>query len=386
MSTLVISARRTPIGAFLGSLQHHSATDLGAAAMRGAVGDIDPASIDQVLMGCVLPAALGQAPARRAALGAGLPSAAGATTVSKVCGSGMQAIMFADNLIRLGSADVVIAGGMESMSNAPHLLRGVRRGQRLGDTDPLIDHMVHDGLHCAETDKSMGLLAEETAEYFRFGRLEQDDYALMSLELSLKAIEDGSFDAEIEPVPGRDGDPIGRDERPAAELIAKLPSLRPAFRSDGTITAASASGIADGAAAVLLASEQYAKTHGLDALGSVVGQASFAHEPERFTTAPIGAISALLKQLGWRRDDVDLFEINEAFACVPMAAIRELELDPGRVNVNGGACALGHPIGATGCRIVVTLLHALKQRSLKRGIASLCIGGGEATAVALEVT
>jgi len=386
--TIVIAAaRRTPIGAFQGGLGPVTAPQLAATAIRAALGDagLAPADISEAIIGCVLPAGLGQAPARQAALAAGLPDAVGCTTINKVCGSGMKAVMFGHDLLRAGSASVVLAGGMESMSNAPYLLPKARAGYRMGHQE-VLDHMFYDGLQNPYDGNMMGHFAELTAEKYGFTREAQDKFSLESVQFALQAIGD-AFVAEIAPVAvktRRGEQVVSQDEEPGRCEIDKIPTMRPAFRKDGTVTAASSSSISDGAAALLLMTEAEASRRGIEPLARIVGHAGYAHAPEWFTTAPVSAMQHLLDRVGWRTDDVDLYEINEAFAIVTMAAIHDLGLDRARVNVNGGACALGHPIGATGARLLVTLAHALRARGLKRGIASLCIGGGEATAVAIE--
>ncbi len=387
--TVILAAQRTPIGAFQGALAAVTAPQLGAAAIRGAVAAsrVDPAEIDEVVMGCVLPAGLGQAPARQAALAAGLSASIPATTLNKMCGSGMRAVMSAADQIAAGGAAVIVAGGLESMTNAPYLLPKARTGYRMGHQE-VLDHMFYDGLQSPWDGKLMGVFAEATAQRYGFSRAEQDAFATESVRRAQDASRRGAFAAEISPVTTRSkaGETaIAADETPFTVSIEKIPSLKPAFQKDGTVTAASSSSIADGAAALVLASAAHAKARGLAPLARIVGTASFAREPEWFTLAPIGAIGKLLDRIGWRVDDVDLFEVNEAFAVVTMAAGRDLGLDPAKVNVNGGACALGHPIGATGARILTTLVHALRARGGHRGIASLCIGGGEATAVAVEL-
>ena len=387
---IVIAASvRTPLGRFQGELSPVAAPRLGSTVIKTAVerAGLAPERIDEVLMGCVLPAGQGQAPARQAARGAGLPDATGATTVNKVCGSGMKAVMLGHDLITAGSADIVVAGGMESMSNAPYLLSQARAGYRFGHGQ-IFDHAALDGLEDAyEKGRSMGTFGEDTAQQYQFDRKSQDRYAETSLRRAKTAVEGGAFDSEIVPVTiaAKAGDlVIKRDENPLKVSPDKIPTLKPAFRPDGTITAASSSANADGAAALVLTRLSVAEREGLPVLAVIRGHASHAQEPAWFTTAPIGAIRKLLAKVGWSKDDVDLFEINEAFAVVVMAAMRDLALDPEKVNVHGGACALGHPIGATGARIIVTLLNALEKKGGKRGVASLCIGGGEATAVAVE--
>ena len=386
---LILSARRTPMGAFQGALAPATAPQLGAAAIAAAIAaaGVDSATVDEVIMGCVLPAGLGQAPARQASLLAGVSIGTPATTLNKMCGSGMRAIMSGADQIAAGSAHIVVAGGLESMTNAPYLLPKARAGYRMGHQE-VLDHMFLDGLQSPWDGKLMGVFAEATAEKYGFGRTAQDEFATESVRRAQAAMLNGAFKAEIAPVRvrTRKGEAlIGEDETPHTLEIAKIPSLKPAFKPDGTVTAASSSGIADGAAAIVLISAAAAAARGLRPLARIVGHQSFAREPEWFTLAPIGAIGRLLDRTGWRAGDVDLFEINEAFAVVTMAAIKDLGLDHAKVNVNGGACALGHPIGASGARIVATLLHALQARGKRRGIASLCIGGGEATAIAVEL-
>ena len=379
---VICAAKRTPIGAFLGAFSAVPATELGAAAIRAVIEEsgIDPARIDEVLMGCVLPAGLGQAPARQAALKAGIPIGVPCTTVNKMCGSGMKALMLGFDQIRAGAAEVVVAGGMESMSRAPYL---VPRAQRMGHAR-LLDHMLYDGLEDPESGELMGFFAEQCADQFRFTREEQDAYAAESVRRSLSAIADGAFHAEIVPVEVK-GKLVSEDEGPGRCDLTRIARLKPAFRKDGgTVTAANASSISDGAAALLVTGAATARKLGLSPLARILAHATVAQAPAAFTTAPIGAVRRLLDRLGWGPADVDLYEINEAFAAVALAAIRELGLRPERVNIHGGACALGHPIGASGARILVTLLHALRARGEKRGIASLCIGGGEATALAIE--
>jgi len=388
-SIVIVSARRTPIGAFQGVFSPVKATELGAAAIRAAVADsgLKGEEVQEVIMGCVLPAGLGQAPARQAALSAGLPTAVPCTTINKMCGSGMKAIMMAADQIRAGDADVIVAGGLESMTNAPFLLPKARSGYRLGHQE-VIDHMFYDGLQSPFDGQMMGFFAEATAEKYGFTRAQQDAFAAESVRRSMRAIEAGDFAAEVAPVTvkGRKGETlVSKDETPFTCDIEKIPALKPAFRKDGTVTAASSSSISDGAAAVVLMRESVAKSRGVKPLARLLAQASHAHQPEWFTTAPGAAISRVLRRLDWQASRADLYEINEAFACVAMAAMLDVGIAHEQVNVNGGACALGHPIGATGARITTTLIHALRKRGLKRGIASLCIGGGEATALALEV-
>jgi len=386
---IIASAARTPIGAFQGVLSPAAAPQLGAAAIAGAIarGGIAAADVQEVIMGCVLPAGLGQAPARQAALGAMIPQGVPTTTINKMCGSGMKAIMMAADQIRAGDVSVAVAGGLESMSNAPYLLPKARAGLRMGHGE-VLDHMFYDGLQSPFDGQLMGVFAENTAQKYGFSRGDQDAFATESTQRALKAIENGTFSAEIAPVTvkGRKGETVvDRDETPFTVDLARIPALKPAFRKDGTVTAASSSSISDGAAAAVLMSGSEAARRGIKPLARILGYASFAREPEWFTTAPAGAIQKLLAQLGWKAADAHLYEVNEAFAVVTMAAMRDVGFDHARTNVNGGACALGHPIGATGARIIATLVHALRARGGGRGIASLCIGGGEATAIAVEV-
>ena len=387
-SVVIVSARRTPIGAFQGSLSSASAPELSAAATKAALSDaeLNGADIDEALLGCVLSAGLGQAPARQAVLAAGLPQSVTTTTISKVCGSGMKATMLGHDLILAGSARVVLVGGMESMTNAPYLLPKARKGYRLGH-QKVLDHMFFDGLQNPYDGNMMGFFAEQTARKYSFSREEQDRFSTESVQLALLAMDNGNFGKEIAPVKvlnRRKESTVELDDEPPRCDLDAIPSLRPAFSRDGTVTAASSSSISDGAATLILMSEADALARGLQPLARIVAHAGYAHEPEWFTTAPVGAITKLLEKTGWQTDAIDLFEINEAFACVTMAAIHDLQLDRNKVNVNGGACALGHPIGASGARILVTLLHALRNRGGKRGVASLCIGGGEAVAIAVE--
>lgn len=387
---VIVAARRTPMGAFQGVLEPVSATALSATACRAAIADsqLDGSGIGEVLLGCVLPAGLGQAPARQAALAAGLPKDVPCTTVNKVCGSGMKTTMLGHDLILAGSADVVLTGGMESMSNAPYLMPKARSGYRMGHQE-VLDHMFFDGLQNPYDGNMMGHFAELTAKKYGFSRADQDAFAIESVTRARDAASSGAFDAEIAPVTvtSRKGETIvSADDGPTAANPDKIPTLRPAFAKDGTVTAASSSSISDGAAALMLMTASDAKKRGLTPLATIAGHSGFAHEPEWFTTAPVFAIKALHKKLGWDADSVDLYEINEAFACVTMAAMADVGIDHAKVNVNGGACALGHPIGASGARIIVTLLHALRNRNLKRGIASLCIGGGEAVAIGIDLT
>ncbi|HET7086010.1 MAG TPA: acetyl-CoA C-acyltransferase [Rhizomicrobium sp.] len=387
---IIASAARTPLGSLLGSLAPLTASQLGAHALRAALerAQANPEDVSEVLMGCVLPAGQGQAPARQAARRAGLPDSVGATTVNKVCGSGMKAIMLGHDLLLAGSADLVAAGGMESMSNAPHLVKKARAGLRMGDV-ALADHMMLDGLEDAyEPGRPMGDFGEVVAQAYQFSRGDQDAYATESLVRARNAITAGDFAAEIEglTVPDRKGEKrVENDEHPFKVSPEKIPALKPAFRPDGTITAASASVNADGAAALVLARRSTAQAKGLPILAEIKAHATHAQEPHLYATAPIPAIRKVLAKAGWTTGEVDLFEINEAFALVAMAAAKELGIPRDRLNIHGGACALGHPIGASGARIVVTLLHALRQRGLSRGVACLCIGGGEATALAIEI-
>ena len=387
---VILSYARTPMGSFQGSLAGASATDLGATAVKAAVerAGVDGADIERIYMGCVLPAGLGQAPARQAGIKAGLPQSVEATTVNKMCGSGMQAAIMGAEALAAGSVDLLVAGGMESMTNAPYLLAKHRGGARLGH-DRIMDSMFLDGLEDAyEPGRAMGSFAEETAQDYQFTRGAQDDYAVTSLTRAQAAQSSGGFDREIVAVEvkGRKGvEVIDRDEQPIKSDATKIPTLKPAFAKDGTITAANASSISDGAAALVMTRESIAQAKGLTPVARVVATAAHAHEPAKFTTAPVDAVKKVLDKAGWSVADVDLFEVNEAFACVSMIAMRDLGIDHARVNVNGGATALGHPIGASGARIMATLIAALQNRGLKKGVASLCIGGGEATAVALEL-
>jgi acetyl-CoA C-acetyltransferase len=387
---VIVGAARTPMAGFQGDFAALAASELGAAAIKAAVerAGIKPGDVDEVIMGNVLPAGQGQAPARQASLKAGLPLAVGCTTINKMCGSAMKAAMLAHDLLAAGTNDVMVAGGMESMSNAPYLLPKARSGYRMGH-QVVQDHMFLDGLEDAyDKGRLMGTFAEDCAAKFAFTREAQDAFALTSLERALKANNDGTFGWEIAPVmvPGRKGDVvIDRDEQPAKASPEKIPTLRPAFRKDGTVTAANSSSISDGAAALVLMRRSTAEQRGLKPLALVLGHATHAQEPGWFTTAPVGAIDKVLKKADWSVRDVDLWEINEAFAVVAMVAMREHGLPHERVNVHGGACALGHPIGASGARIVVTLLGALRKHGKRRGVAALCIGGGEATAMAIEL-
>ncbi|WP_449220062.1 acetyl-CoA C-acetyltransferase [Tistrella mobilis] len=387
---VIVGAARTPMGGFQGELKDLTASELGASAIRAALtrAGVDAADVEEVVMGCVLPAGQGQAPARQASLGAGLPLDAGCTTINKMCGSGMKAAMFAHDQLLAGSNTVMVAGGMESMTNAPYLLDKARGGYRMGH-GRVMDHMFLDGLEDAyDKGRLMGTFAEDTARHYQFTREAQDDFAITSLKRAQKAGEDGSAAAEITPVSvkTRGGAvEIGIDEQPRKANLDKIPTLRPAFAKDGTVTAANSSSISDGAAALVLMRASEAERRGLTPLARILGHATHAQEPAWFTTAPIGAMNKLFARTGWSAKDVDLYEINEAFAVVTMAAMKELDLDHERVNIYGGACALGHPIGASGARILVTLLNGLKRNGMTRGVASLCIGGGEATAMAVEL-
>ena len=384
---IIAGAARTPMGGFQGDFDGVPAATLGGAAIRAALEHARAQTVDEVLMGCVLPAGQGQAPARQASFAAGLGEGVPATTLNKMCGSGMKAAMMAFDQIALGHADTMIAGGMESMTNAPYLLPRMRGGARLGHAQ-VIDHMFLDGLEDAyDKGRLMGTFAEDCAEKFQFTRQAQDDYAIASLEGALAAQKSGAFEGEITPVTiatRKGAVTTSVDEQPGKARPDKIPLLKPAFRKDGTVTPANSSSISDGAAAMVLASRDAAQTQGLSIRAHILGHASHAQAPGWFTTAPVPAAQKLLKKLGWGVDDVDLWEVNEAFAVVPMAFMHEMGLPRDRVNVNGGACALGHPIGASGARIMVTLLNALEKRDLKRGIAAICIGGGEGTAIAIE--
>ena len=385
---VIVGAKRTAIGSMLGQFTGVPTPTLGATAIRAAVeqAGVKPEDVSEVIMGCVLPANLGQAPARQASIGAGLPPAIGSTTINKVCGSGMKAVMLAHDLIKAGSASVVVAGGMESMTNAPHMV-SARPGLRYGDAR-LVDHMAWDGLTNPYDGQAMGVFAEATADKYGFTREEQDAYTIESVRRAQAAIASGAFKDEIVPVKvaTRKGEvEVDTDEQPGKSDIAKIPNLRPAFRKDGTVTAASSSSISDGAAATVLTSAANAEKLGLQPIARIVGHATMSQEPEWFTTAPVGALRKLFDQVGWSVDDVDVFEVNEAFAVVAMAPMRELGIPHEKLNVHGGATALGHPIGASGARLLVTLLYALKERGGKRGVATLCIGGGEATAIAVEL-
>ncbi|KPZ72824.1 acetyl-CoA C-acyltransferase [Shewanella sp. MMG014] len=386
---VIVAAKRTPMGGFQGALSAVTSPTLAANAIKGLVShtQIDTHLIDEVLMGCVLPAGLGQAPARQATLGAELPLSVGATTINKVCGSGMKTVMMAHDLIKAGSAEVVVAGGMESMTQAPYLLDKARSGMRMGH-GKVLDHMFLDGLEDAYTGGAMGTFAQKTADDFGLTRENMDQFALNSLEKANTAIQSGAFKDEIVPVTisSRRGDvTVDTDEQPGNARPEKIPSLRPAFAKDGTITAANSSSISDGAAALMLMSREKAESLGLTIMATIKGHTTHSQEPSMFTTAPVGAMNKLFDKVNWSKADVDLFEINEAFAMVTMLAISELQLDESKVNINGGACALGHPIGCSGARVLVTLIHSLKAKGLSKGVASLCIGGGEATAMAIEV-
>jgi acetyl-CoA C-acetyltransferase len=386
---VIVAARRTAIGSFQGALSPLAAHQLGAAAIRAAVADsqVAPGEVSEVLMGCVLPAGQGQAPARQAALGAGLPISVGCTTVNKVCGSGAKTVMLGHDLLAAGSAEVIVAGGMESMTNAPYMLPKARGGYRMGHGE-ILDHMFFDGLQNPYDGQMMGSFGEQCVAKYGFTREQQDAFTIESVERANQCSASGAFATEITAVTAkvrRNEVTVETDEEPGRCDIDKIPSMRAAFAKDGTITAASSSSISDGAAALVLMRGSDAERRGLTPLATLVGHVGFAHEPEWFTTAPVGALEALHSKLGWSVADVDLYEINEAFACVTMAAMADLSIPHEKVNVNGGACALGHPIGATGARLIVTLIHALRARGLNRGIASQCIGGGEATAIAVQI-
>ncbi len=387
---VIISVARTPMGSFQGELKDKTASELGAAAISAAIsrGGLSADLIEEVVMGCVLPAGQGQAPARQASLGAGLPLSAGCTTVNKMCGSGMKAVMFSHDLIKAGSAEVVVAGGMESMTNAPYLLPRARSGYRMGHQQ-VMDHMFLDGLEDAyEKGRLMGTYAEDCAGRYEFSREAQDEFAITSLQRARAANDDGTFAWEIAPVEvtrGKETRRVEKDEQPFKSNIEKIPTLRAAFRSDGTVTAANSSSISDGAAALVMTTRKKATELGVKPIARIIAHTTHAQEPGLFTTAPVGAIEKLFKKTGWSTSDVDLFEVNEAFAVVTMAAMAEHQLPHDKVNIHGGACALGHPIGASGARILVTLIGALKKHGGTRGVGSLCIGGGEATALALEM-
>ena len=387
---VIVSAKRTAIGSFQGNLSSIKATSLGSEVIKKNLKDlsIDPSEIDETIMGCVLPAGLGQAPARQAAMEAGIPPESGATTINKMCGSGMKAIMFGHDSIIAGHNNVVIAGGLENMSNTPYVLPKVRDGLRMGHHQ-IKDHMFLDGLEDAyDEGKLMGSFAEDTAEHYQFTREQQDNFSISSLERAKKANENGTFDDEIVPVKviNRKSEIIiNKDEQPFKANIAKIPTLKAAFRKNGTVTAANSSSISDGASSVVLMKESEANRRGLQPLARIVTHSTNSQEPKWFTTAPIGAIEKVLSKAGWNKSDVDLFEVNEAFAVVPMAVMKDLGVPHDIINIFGGACALGHPVGASGSRIVTTLINALNKKGLKKGVASLCIGGGEATALALEI-
>ncbi|MBT8076745.1 MAG: acetyl-CoA C-acyltransferase [Gammaproteobacteria bacterium] len=385
---VIVGAKRTPIGSFQGQFSTVSADELGAVAIRGALeqAGLGPDSVDDVLMGCVLPAGMGQAPARLASRKAGIPTSAGAVTINKACGSAMKTMQIGHDQILAGSSEIVVAGGMENMSLAPYLLPKARGGYRMGHGQ-VLDHMFYDGLQNPDDGLMMGAFGERCAEKFNFTREQQDAFSIASIERALDAME-SQFKDEITPVTvkSRRGETVvSEDQEPPSCNIDKIPALRAAFKKDGTVTAASSSKISDGAAATVLMSAQKAADMGITPLATIVDHATFSQDPEWFTTAPIGAIERVMDKAGWSMDEVDLFEVNEAFATVTMAAMKELDIDHAKMNVNGGACALGHPIGASGARVVVTLINALQQRGLKKGVAALCIGGGEATAVALEL-
>lgn len=389
-NVVIVSGVRTPMGGFQGSLAAVSAPELGAISIAEAIrrAGLQPADVQEVIMGNVLPAGLKQGPARQAMRQAGLPDSTGATTINKLCGSGMKAAMFAHDLIKAGTNDIMVAGGMESMSNAPYLLLNARKGYRMGPGDAAQDHMFLDGLEDAETGRLMGSFAQDMADQKGYTREDMDNYAIQSLERAKSAIEKGLLKDEIIPVTvkSRKGDQVVEDdEQPFSANIEKIPSLRPAFKKDGTVTAANASSISDGASALVLMRESEAEKRGLRPLARIVAHSTQSQHPSEFTCAPVGAIETLFAKTGWTKDDVDLFEINEAFAMVAMMPIRELGLDPAKVNVHGGACAQGHPVGSTGSRLLVTLMHSLKHYGKRKGVAALCIGGGEATAMAIEM-
>ena len=389
-SVVVVGLARTPMGGMQGDLATVPAPALGAVAIKAALerANVAPDSVEEVIMGCVLPAGLGQAPARQASMGAGIPTSVGCTTINKMCGSGMKAVMQAHDAIVAGSAGIVVAGGMENMTLAPYLLPKMRGGLRLGHGE-VLDHMFFDGLEDAfQRGRLMGTFAEDCARKYSFSREAQDNYAIESLKRAQNAINGGHFKAEIAPVtiPGsKDGRVVDTDEQPLKAKLDKIPTLRPAFAKDGSVTAANSSSISDGAAALVMTSGARATAAGLAPVARILAHSTHAQEPGWFTTAPVSAIDKLLKRVGWTVNDVDLFEVNEAFAVVAMAAMHDLKIPHEKINVRGGACALGHPVGASGARIIVTLIHALRDHGLKRGVASLCIGGGEATAVALEL-
>ena len=387
---VIVSAKRTPIGSFQGNFESLKATELASRVIEKNINDIsiNPKEIDETIMGCVLPAGLGQAPARQAAMGAGIPSESGATTINKMCGSGMKSIMFGHDSIKAQQNNIVVAGGLENMTNAPYILSKARKGFRMGHAD-VKDHMFLDGLEDAyEEGKLMGSFAEDTAEHYQFTREQQDNFAITSLERAKKANEDGTFESEIVPIKvlnRKNQIIVNKDEQPFKSDITKIPTLKPAFRKNGTVTAANSSSISDGASSVILMLESEAQKRGIKPLARIIDHSTNSQEPKWFTTAPIGAIEKVLEKSGWKKTDVDLFEVNEAFAVVPMAVMKDIGISNDILNIYGGACALGHPVGASGTRIVTTLINALKKNNLKKGVASLCIGGGEATALTLEI-
>ena len=387
---VIVSAKRTPIGSFQGNFESLKAIELGSRVIEENINDIsiNPKEIDETIMGCVLPAGLGQAPARQAAMGAGIPSQSGATTINKMCGSGMKSIMFGHDSIKAKQNNIVVAGGLENMTNAPYILSKARKGFRMGHAD-VKDHMFLDGLEDAyQKGKLMGSFAEDTAEHYQFTREQQDNFAITSLERAKKANEDGTFESEIVPIKvlnKKNEIIINKDEQPFKSDITKIPTLKPAFRKNGTVTAANSSSISDGASSVILMLESEAQIRGIKPLARIIDHSTNSQEPKWFTTAPIGAIEKVLEKSGWKKTDVDLFEVNEAFAVVPMAVMKDIGISNDILNIYGGACALGHPVGASGTRIVTTLINALKKNNLKKGVASLCIGGGEATALTLEI-
>ena len=389
-NVVIAGMARTPMGGMQGALSEVAAPNLGADSIRASLerAGASPERVDETIMGCVLPAGLGQAPARQASLNAGIPDTTGCVTINKMCGSGMKAVMMGHDAIAAGSSDLIVAGGMESMTNAPYILPKMRGGLRLGHGE-VLDHMFIDGLEDAyEKGRLMGTYAEDTSKHYGFTREAQDEFAIESLKRAQRAIEKGEFKREIVPVKfvTRKGETeVDTDEQPGNARLDKIPQLKPAFAKDGTVTAANSSSISDGAAAMILAGEDYAEKNNLSVNARILGHATHAHEPAWFTTAPVSATSKLLDKLNWSVDDVDLFEVNEAFACVAMAAMHELKIPHEKLNIRGGACALGHPVGASGARIIVTLIHALQDHGLKRGVASLCIGGGEATAIGIEL-
>ena len=387
---VIVSAKRTAIGSFQGNFESLKATELGSRVIEENINDIsiNPKEVDETIMGCVLPAGLGQAPARQAAMGAGIPSESGATTINKMCGSGMKSIMFGYDSIKAQQNNIVVAGGLENMTNAPYILSKARKGFRMGHAD-VKDHMFLDGLEDAyEEGKLMGSFAEDTAEHYQFTREQQDNFAITSLQRAKKANEDGTFKSEIVPIKvlnRKNEIIINKDEQPFKSDITKIPTLRPAFRKNGTVTAANSSSISDGASSVILMLESEAQKRGIKPLARIIDHSTNSQEPKWFTTAPVGAIEKVLEKSGWKKTDVDLFEVNEAFAVVPMAVMKDIGISYDILNIYGGACALGHPVGASGTRIVTTLINALKKNNLKKGVASLCIGGGEATALTLEI-